>query len=291
MFTLLYTFLQLISGELIGALAMSEVGSGSDVVSMQTKAEKHGDHYILNGSKFWITNGPDADIVIVYAKTEPKIPEPKHGISAFIVETSTPGFSVGKKIKKLGMRGSNTAELIFENCKIPASNLLGELNRGVYVLMSGLDVERLVLSAGPVGLMQACCDVAFEYAQERCTFGRPIADYGMIQAKMADMYTRLQVSRTYTYAVARLIDHLDQQVPEQKAGSTNTECAGVILHNAEAATKVALDAIQILGGNGYTDDYPVGRILRDSKLYEIGAGTSEVRRLIIARSINAYYRH
>ncbi|KAA3671404.1 isovaleryl-CoA dehydrogenase [Paragonimus westermani] len=157
--------------------------------------------------------------------------------------------------------------------------------------MSGLDVERLILSAGPLGLMQACCDVAFEYAQERCTFGRPIADYGMIQAKMADMYTRLQVSRTYTYAVARLIDHLDQQVPEQKAGSTNTECASVILHNAEAATKVALDAIQILGGNGYTDDYPVGRILRDSKLYEIGAGTSEVRRLIIARSINAYYRH
>ncbi|KAA3671516.1 isovaleryl-CoA dehydrogenase [Paragonimus westermani] len=237
----------LISGDLIGALAMSEVGSGSDVVSMQTKAEKHGDHYILNGSKFWITNGPDADIVIVYAKTEPKIPEPKHGISAFIVETSTPGFSVGQKIKKLGMRGSNTAELIFENCKIPASNLLGELNRGVYVLMSGLDVERLILSAGPLGLMQACCDVAFEYAQERCTFGRPIADYGMIQAKMADMYTRLQVSRTYTYAVARLIDHLDQQVPEQKAGSTNTECASVILHNAEAATKVALDAIQILG--------------------------------------------
>ncbi|CAH8506617.1 unnamed protein product [Dicrocoelium dendriticum] len=280
----------LISGDLIGALAMSEVDSGSDVVSMRTIAEPNGDHYILNGSKFWITNGPDADVLIVYAKTDPKNPNPRHGISAFIVESSTPGFSVGKKIRKLGMRGSHTSEIIFDQCKIPASNLLGELNRGVYLLMSGLDIERLVLSAGPIGLMQAACDVAFAYAQERQAFGTPIAEHGMIQAKMADMYTQLQVSRVYTYSLAQTVDQVGPSAFGQKGGLMNIDCAAVILHNAEAATKVALDAIQILGGNGYTEDFPLSRILRDAKLYEIGAGTSEIRRLVIARGINSHYR-
>ncbi|TPP65131.1 Isovaleryl Coenzyme A dehydrogenase [Fasciola gigantica] len=288
----------LISGDLIGALAMSEVGSGSDVVSMQTRADRRGDMFILNGSKFWITNGPEADVIIVYAKTDSSAVKPQHGISAFIVETNVPGFSIGKKIKKLGMRGSPTSEIVFEDCAVPASNLLGELNRGVYILMSGLDIERLVLAAGPVGLMQAACDVAFAYAQERRTFGRVISDYGMIQTKLADMYTQMQASRAFMYTVARRLDrfastsekHAASHAPDGKTDSVGMDCASVILHNAEAATKIALDAIQILGGNGYTDDYPVGRILRDAKLYEIGAGTSEIRRIVIARAINAQYQ-
>ncbi|KAG5444239.1 isovaleryl-CoA-dehydrogenase [Clonorchis sinensis] len=284
----------LISGDLIGALAMSEVDSGSDVVSMKTRADRVGDNYVLNGSKFWITNGTVADVVIVYAKTDANSSDSRRGVSTFIVETSTPGFSVGKKLKKLGMRGSPTSEIIFEDCVVPSSNLLGELNGGLHVLMSGLDIERLVLAAGPVGLMQAACDVAFHYAQQRHAFGKPISEFGLIQGKMADMYTRLQVSRVYLYTLARVMDEIENGNSQlrigQKAGPVNMECANLILHNAEAATQVALDAIQILGGNGYTEDYPVGRILRDAKLYEIGAGTSEIRRMIVARAINAQCR-
>ncbi|XP_064597829.1 isovaleryl-CoA dehydrogenase, mitochondrial-like [Liolophura sinensis] len=272
---------KLVSGEFVGALAMSEPGSGSDVVSMKTKAEKQGDHYIINGNKFWITNGPDADVLIVYARTEPNADKPQHGISTFLVEKGMPGFSTAPKLDKLGMRGSNTCELIFENCKIPAENMLGGMNKGVYVLMSGLDIERLVLAAGPIGIMQACCDVAFEYAHLRETFGQKIGHYQMIQAKMADMYTILNVSRSYVYNVARALDN-GQRQPR--------DCAGAILYTAEAATKMALETVQILGGNGYINDYPAGRLLRDAKLYEIGAGTSEVRRLVIARSINGFYK-
>ncbi|XP_062589764.1 isovaleryl-CoA dehydrogenase, mitochondrial-like isoform X1 [Saccostrea cucullata] len=271
---------QLISGEKVGALAMSEPGAGSDVVSMKLKAEKMGDYYVLNGSKFWITNGPDADTLIVYAKTDSSA-APQHGITAFIIEKGMPGFSTGLKLDKLGMRGSNTSELIFEDCKVPAENMLGEKNKGVYVLMSGLDIERLVLAAGPVGIMQACCDVAFAYAHQREAFGEKIGKFQMIQAKMADMYTTLNVSRSYVYNVARSLDRGERQ---------NNDCAAVILYTAEAATQMALDAIQILGGNGYINDYPTGRFLRDAKLYEIGAGTSEVRRLIIGRAINAFYK-
>ncbi|XP_061175320.1 isovaleryl-CoA dehydrogenase, mitochondrial-like isoform X1 [Saccostrea echinata] len=271
---------QLISGEKVGALAMSEPGAGSDVVSMKLKAEKKGDYYVLNGSKFWITNGPDADTLIVYAKTD-STAAPQHGITAFIIEKGMPGFSTGLKLDKLGMRGSNTSELIFEDCKVPAENMLGEKNKGVYVLMSGLDIERLVLAAGPVGIMQACCDVAFAYAHQREAFGEKIGKFQMIQAKMADMYTTLNVSRSYVYNVARSLDRGERQ---------NNDCAAVILYTAEAATQMALDAIQILGGNGYINDYPTGRFLRDAKLYEIGAGTSEVRRLIIGRAINAFYK-
>ncbi|CAF1064347.1 unnamed protein product [Rotaria sp. Silwood1] len=238
------------------------------------------DYYVLNGSKFWITNGPDADVLVVYAKTAPDSEKPQHGISAFIVEKNMEGFSAGKKLDKMGMRGSNTSELIFDDCKVPAKNLLGKENRGVYVLMSGLDFERLVLAAGPIGLMQACCDITFEYAHTRKQFGKPIGTYQLIQAKMADMYTILNACRSYLYTTARAVD---------KKIISNKDCAGVILYCAEKATQVCLDGIQVLGGNGYINDYPTSRLLRDAKLYEIGAGTSEVRRLLIGRSINGEY--
>lgn len=271
---------KLCTGEHIGALAMSEPGSGSDVVSMRTKAEKCGDYYVLNGNKFWITNGPDADVLVVYAKTNPNAKNPQHGISAFIVEKGMPGFTTGPKLDKLGMRGSNTSELIFENCKIPRQNLLGVENKGVYVLMSGLDLERLVLAGGPLGVMQACCDIAFSYAHIRKQFNTRIGEFQLIQGKMADMYTTLSACRTYLYNVAKACDN--RKVSRK-------DCAGVILYTAEKATQMALDAIQILGGNGYINDYPTGRLLRDAKLYEIGAGTSEIRRMIIGRCLNAEY--
>ena len=272
---------KLCSGEHIGALAMSEPGSGSDVVSMGTRAEKDGDHYVLNGSKFWITNGPDADVLVVYAKTDPKNPKPQHGITAFLVEKGMEGFTTGPKLDKLGIRGSGTCELIFENCRVPEENVLGPKNKGVYVLMSGLDLERLVLTGGPLGLMQAACDVAWEYAHTRKQFGQRIGEFQLLQGKMADMYTTLNACRTYTYSVARAADQ----------GHCNAkDCAGVILYGAEKATQVCLDAIQILGGNGYINDYPTGRLLRDAKLYEIGAGTSEIRRLIIGRALNYEYK-
>lgn len=268
----------LCSGEMMGALAMSEAGSGSDVVSMSLKAEADGDDFILNGSKFWITNGPDADVLVVYAKTDPKAAA--KGITAFLVEKGTPGFSTAPKLDKLGMRGSNTAELIFEDCRLPSSAIMGQKNRGVYVLMTGLDVERLLLAAGPVGIMAAACDVAFAYVHERKQFGAPIGTFQLVQGKLADMYTTTNAARAYLYANARAASN----------GLVSAkDCAGLILHNAEAATKVALDAIQLLGGNGYINDYPTGRLLRDAKLYEIGAGTSEIRRLVIGRQINKEY--
>lgn len=271
---------KLCSGEHMGALAMSEAGSGSDVVSMKTKAEKKGDYYVLNGSKFWITNGPDADTLVVYAKTDPSC-APQHGITAFLVEKGFEGFSTGPKLDKLGIRGSSTGELIFQDCKVPAKNVLGQVGKGVYVLMSGLDYERLVLSAGPVGLMQAACDVAFEYAHQRKQFNKRIGEFQLLQGKMADMYTTLAACRSYMYNVARLCDQ----------GRANPkDCAGVILYCAEKATQLGLDAIQILGGNGYINEYPAGRIMRDAKLYEIGAGTSEVRRMVIGRELNKEYK-
>ncbi|XP_069585732.1 isovaleryl-CoA dehydrogenase, mitochondrial [Ranitomeya imitator] len=272
---------KLISGEHIGALAMSESNSGSDVVSMKLKAEKRGDYYILNGSKFWITNGPDADVLIVYAKTDSHIRPASRGITAFIVEKGTPGFSTAQKLDKLGMRGSNTSELVFEDCKIPEKNMLGHRGKGVYVLMSGLDLERLVLSGGPLGIMQAVLDHAFPYLHTREAFGQKIGYFQLMQGKMADMYTRLTACRQYVYNVARACD---------KGHFNAKDCAGVILYTAESATQVALDGIQCLGGNGYINDYPMGRFLRDAKLYEIGAGTSEVRRLVIGRSFNALYK-
>jgi len=269
---------KLISGEHIGALAMSEVTAGSDVVSMKLNAERHGDIYILNGHKFWITNGPDADTYVVYAKTAPE--KKQHGITAFIVERNSKGFSRSPKLDKLGMRGSNTCELVFENVEVPVQNILGKENEGVYVLMTGLDVERLVLAGGPLGLMQAACDVAFSYAHERTAFGSKIGTFQLMQGKLADMYTRLSASRAYLYTIAR----------STVAGSvTSKDCAGTILYLAENATQVCLDAIQVLGGNGYINDYPAGRLLRDAKLYEIGAGTSEVRRLVIGRALNKEY--
>ncbi|XP_051172719.1 isovaleryl-CoA dehydrogenase, mitochondrial-like [Leptopilina boulardi] len=271
---------KLCSGEHVGALAMSEAGSGSDVVSMKLKAEKKGDYYILNGTKFWITNGPDADTLVVYAKTDLNCAKPQHGITSFIVEKGTPGFSIGQKLDKLGMRGSNTSELIFEDCKIPASNILGKLNKGVYVLMSGLDLERLILSAIPIGIIQACCDVAFNYAHERKQFDKPIAEFQMIQEKLANMHMALSTSRNYTYNVARACDagYVDRK-----------DCAAVITYASEYSVKVALDAIQILGGNGYINDFPTGRYLRDAKLLEIGAGTSEIRKMVISRAIAENY--
>jgi isovaleryl-CoA dehydrogenase len=271
---------KLCSGEHIGALAMSEPNSGSDVVSMKLRAEKKGDFYVLNGNKFWITNGPDADVLVVYAVTDPTAKKPQHGISAFIVEKNFPGFKAGPKLDKLGIRGSNTSELIFEDCRVPKENLLGMENKGVYVLMSGLDLERLVLAGGPLGLMQACCDIAFSYAHVRKQFNSRIGEFQLIQGKMADMYTTLGACRSYVYNVAKACDN-------KKVNSK--DCAGVILYCAEKATQVALDAIQILGGNGYINDYPTGRLLRDAKLYEIGAGTSEIRRLLIGRAINSEY--
>ncbi|XP_011565797.3 isovaleryl-CoA dehydrogenase, mitochondrial [Plutella xylostella] len=271
---------KLCSGEHIGALAMSEPGAGSDVVSMKLRAEKKGDYFVLNGSKFWITNGPDADVLVVYAKTD-LTTKPQHGISAFLIEKDYPGFSTAQKLDKLGMRGSSTGELVFEDCKVPASNLLGEYNKGVYVLMSGLDLERLVLAAGPVGLMQAAVDVAFQYAHTRKQFGKNIGEFQLLQGKMADMYTTLNACRSYLYSVSRACD---------QGHTSSKDCAGVILYCAEKATQLALDAIQILGGNGFINDYPTGRILRDAKLYEIGAGTSEVRRMLIGRALNNEYK-
>uniref|UniRef100_A0A8C7FX32 Isovaleryl-CoA dehydrogenase, mitochondrial n=1 Tax=Oncorhynchus kisutch TaxID=8019 RepID=A0A8C7FX32_ONCKI len=271
---------KLMTGEHVGALAMSEPNAGSDVVSMKLKARKEGDHYVLNGGKFWITNGPDADVLIVYAKTDPEAHQ--KGITAFIVEKGMPGFSTAQKLDKLGMRGSNTCELIFEDCKIPGvCNVLGPLNKGVYVMMTGLDLERLVLAAGPIGIMQAVMDFSVPYLHVREAFGQKIGHFQLMQAKMADMYTRLGACRQYLYNVARACD---------KGHSNSMDCAGVILYCAENATQVALDGIQCLGGNGYINDYPMGRFLRDAKLYEIGAGTSEVRRLIIGRAFNAMYK-
>ncbi|XP_039311638.1 isovaleryl-CoA dehydrogenase, mitochondrial [Solenopsis invicta] len=271
---------KLCSGEHIGALAMSEPGSGSDVVSMKLRAEKKGDHYVLNGNKFWITNGPDADVIVVYARTDPKTDKPQHGITAFIVERGTEGFSTAQKLDKLGMRGSNTGELIFEDCKVPVANILGEVNKGIYVLFSGLDLERLVLAGGPMGILQACCDVAFEYAHTRQQFGQYLAQFQLLQGKIADMYTALSSSRSYLYSVARACDsgHLNRK-----------DCAAVLLYCAESAMKASSDAIQILGGNGYINDYVTGRLLRDAKLYEIGGGTNEIRRIVISRAITDEY--
>ncbi len=264
----------LISGEAVGALAMSETGSGSDVVSMKLKAEKRGDVYVLNGNKFWITNGPDADVLVVYAKTDPDAGS--RGITAFIVEKTFKGFSTAQKLDKLGMRGSNTGELIFQDCEVPEENVLGAVNGGVAVLMSGLDYERLVLSGGPLGIMAACMDVVLPYVHERKQFGKPIGEFQLMQGKLADMYTTLNASRAYVYAVARACD----------AGRTSRkDAAGAILFSAERATQMALDAIQALGGNGYINDFPTGRLLRDAKLYEIGAGTSEIRRMLIGREL------
>ncbi|XP_017789916.1 PREDICTED: LOW QUALITY PROTEIN: isovaleryl-CoA dehydrogenase, mitochondrial [Habropoda laboriosa] len=263
---------KLCSGEHIGALAMSESTSGSDVVSMKLRAEKKGDYYILNGHKFWITNGPDADVLVVYAKTNPNAAKPQHGVTAFIVERGFEGFDTGEKLDKLGMRGSNTGELVFEDCKVPGNFL--------FTLLSGLDLERATLAAGPLGILQACCDVAFDYAHTRKQFGKRIAEFQLIQEKIANMYTNLSACRNYLYSVARCCD----------AGHiSGKDCAAVILYIAECATNAALDAIQILGGNGYVNDYPTGRFLRDAKLYEIGAGTSEIRRMVISKAISQEY--
>jgi isovaleryl-CoA dehydrogenase len=264
----------LISGEKVGALAMSEPNAGSDVVSMQLKATKKGDAYILNGTKMWITNGPEADVLVVYAKTD--FHAGSKGITAFIVEKGFPGFHTAQKLDKLGMRGSNTCELVFQDCEIPADNVLGVVNQGVAVLMSGLDYERTVLAAGPIGIMQACLDLVLPYVHERTQFGQAIGHFQLIQAKLADMYTELSASRAYLYAVAKACD--TKQVSRKDA-------AGVILYTAEKATQMALQTIQILGGNGYINEYPAGRLLRDAKLYEIGAGTSEIRRMLIGREL------
>ncbi|WP_421209839.1 isovaleryl-CoA dehydrogenase [Aeromonas enteropelogenes] len=264
----------LVSGKHVGALAMSEPGAGSDVVSMRLTAEREGDHFVLNGNKMWITNGPDADTFVIYAKTDASA-GPK-GISAFIVEARTPGFSTAQKLDKLGMRGSSTCELVFDNCRIPQESLLGPLHGGVKVLMSGLDYERVVLAAGPLGIMQACMDVVLPYVRERKQFGQAIGEFQLVQGKLADMYTRLASSRALVYSVASACD----------AGHTSRkDCAAAILFAAENATQMALDAIQLLGGNGYINEYPTGRLLRDAKLYEIGAGTSEIRRWLIGREL------
>lgn len=263
-------------GEHIGALAMSEPGAGSDVVSMQLRATQRGDRFVLNGSKMWITNGPDADTYIIYAKTDPD--QGSKGITAFIVERDTPGFSRSPKLDKLGMRGSNTCELVFEDCEVSVDQVLGDLHRGVSVLMSGLDYERAVLSGGPVGIMQSCLDVVLPYIHDRQQFGQPIGTFQLIQGKVADMYTRLAATRSFLYAVARALD---------RGEDSRKDAAAVILFAAEAATQSALDAIQILGGNGYINDFPAARLLRDAKLYEIGAGTSEIRRMLIGRELFA----
>ena len=265
---------KLISGEHIGALAMSEPNAGSDVVSMKLKAEKKGDKYILNGNKMWITNGPDAHTFVIYAKTD--LEAGAKGITAFIVESSFAGFSTAQKLDKLGMRGSNTCELVFENCEVPEENILGNLNEGVKVLMSGLDYERVVLAAGPLGIMQACMDIVVPYIHERKQFDTPIGQFQLIQGKVADMYTQMNAARSYVYTVAKACDRCE---------TTRKDAAGAILYAAELATKMALDAIQILGGNGYINEYATGRLLRDAKLYEIGAGTSEIRRMLIGREL------
>ena len=265
---------KLISGQHVGALAMSESEAGSDVVSMRLRAEHRGDRYVLNGAKMWITNGPDADVLVVYAKTDPDAGS--RGITAFLVERDFPGFSPSPKLDKLGMRGSNTSELVFEDCEVPQENVLGEVGHGVRVLMSGLDYERLVLAAGPLGIMQSCLDVVLPYVHQREQFGQPIGEFQLIQAKLADMYTAFSACRSYVYAVARACDN----------GLVNRkDAAGCILFASERATWMALEAIQILGGNGYINDFPTGRLLRDAKLYEIGAGTSEIRRMLIGREM------
>ncbi|KJG17895.1 isovaleryl-CoA dehydrogenase [Photobacterium angustum] len=260
----------LITGEHIGALAMSEVNAGSDVMSMQLKAEDHGDHFVLNGNKMWITNGPEANTLVVYARTS------SNTITAFIIESQFDGFSTAQKLNKLGMRGSNTCELVFINCKVPKQNVLGDVDHGAKVLMSGLDFERVVLAAGPLGIAQSCLDVVIPYIHERKQFGKAIGEFELIQAKVADMYTQLNAARSYVYTVAKACD---------RGEVTRKDAAGVILLSAELATKMALETIQILGGNGYINDYPAGRLLRDAKLYEIGAGTSEIRRMLIGREL------
>src|SRR6266403_4625443 len=265
---------KLISGEHVGALAMSELGAGSDVVSMSTRAVRKGDRDVINGSKMWITPGPVAETLVVYAKTDPAAGP--RGITAFIIEKGMKGFSTAQKLDKLGMRGSDTGELVFENCEVPEENVLGEVDRGVNVLMSGLDYERAVLAAGPLGIMQACLDVVMPYVHERKQFGQPIGSFQLVQGKIADMYTTMNASRAYVYAVAKACD---------RGETTREDAAGAILYASEKATQCTLDAIQLLGGNGYINDYPTGRLLRDAKLYEIGAGTSEIRRMLIGREL------
>jgi isovaleryl-CoA dehydrogenase len=265
---------KLISGVHVGALAMSEPGAGSDVVGMNTRAEKRGDRFILNGSKMWITNGPDADVLVVYAKTDPQAGP--QGITAFVIEKGFKGFSTAQKLDKLGMRGSNTCELVFADCEVPEENVLGRVNDGVHVLMSGLDYERAVLAAGPLGIMQACMDVVVPYVHERKQFGQAIGEFQLMQGKLADMYTTMNAAKAYVYTVAKSCD---------RGEATRKDAAGAILYAAEKATWMALEAIQCLGGNGYINDYPTGRLLRDAKLYEIGAGTSEIRRMLIGREL------
>ena len=265
---------KLISGEHVGALAMSETGAGSDVVGMRLRAERKGDRFVLDGTKMWITNGPDADTLAVYAKTDPEAGP--RGITAFLVEKGFAGFSTAQKLDKLGMRGSNTCELVFEGCEVPEENVLGAVGGGVNVLMSGLDYERAVLAGGPLGIMQSCLDTVLPYVHERRQFGQAIGEFQLIQGKIADMYTIANASRAYVYAVAKACD---------RGGTSRKDAAGAILYAAERATALALDAIQILGGNGYINDYPTGRLLRDAKLYEIGAGTSEIRRMLIGREL------
>jgi isovaleryl-CoA dehydrogenase len=265
---------KLISGAHVGALAMSEAGAGSDPVSMRLRADRDGEHFVLNGTKMWITNGPDADTLVVYAKTTPDAGP--RGISAFLVEKTMPGFSCAQKLDKLGMRGSNTGELVFDNVRVPAENVLGAVDGGVAVLMSGLDYERAVLAGGPLGIMQACLDAVIPYVHDRKQFGQPIGEFQLMQGKLADMYTVTNAARAYVYAVTRACD---------RGRTTRKDSAGAILYAAEKATWMALEAIQALGGNGYINDYPVGRLLRDAKLYEIGAGTSEIRRMLIGREL------
>ncbi len=265
---------KLISGEHVGALAMSEPGSGSDVVSMKLNAHKRGDHYVLNGNKMWITNGPDAEIYVVYAKTDPE--KGAHGITAFIIERGFKGFSQAQKLDKLGMRGSNTCELVFQDCEVAEENILGELNQGVKVLMSGLDYERVVLSGGPLGIMDACMDIVVPYIHDREQFGKSIGEFQLVQGKIADMYTQMNAAKSYAYLVAQACD---------RSETSRKDSAGAILYSAELATKMALDAIQLLGGNGYINEFATGRLLRDAKLYEIGAGTSEIRRMLIGREL------
>jgi isovaleryl-CoA dehydrogenase len=264
----------LLSGEHLGALAMSEPGAGSDVMGMRTRAEKRGDHYVLNGSKMWITNGPTADVLVIYATLDPELGP--RGVTAFIVEKGTPGFTTAQKLDKLGMRGSDTCELVFQDCKVPAGNLLHKEGHGAQVLMSGLDYERVVLAGGPLGIMRSCLDVVLPYAHERKQFGKPIGAFQLMQAKIADMYTTMNAMRAYVYAVASACD---------RGRVTRFDAAGCILQASERATWMALEAIQALGGNGYINDFPTGRLLRDAKLYEIGAGTSEIRRMLIGREI------
>ncbi len=265
---------KLVSGEYVGALAISEAGAGSDVLGMRTRARKKGGRYLLDGAKMWITNGPDADVVVVYARTGAA--DDRKGITAFLVEKGFPGFSAAGKLDKLGMRGSNTSELVFEDCEVPADNVLGPAGRGVEVLMSGLDYERVVLAGGPLGIMQACMDLVLPYVHERKQFGRPIGTFQLMQGKLADMYTTMNACKAYVYAVAKACD---------RGEVTRRDAAGAILYAAEKATWMALEAIQALGGYGYTNEYPAGRLLRDAKLYEIGAGTSEIRRLLIGREL------